>query len=248
MPKKLAVILLSGGLDSTTAAAWVQSQGWQTRALSIDYGQAHRKELQSAKAVAERLGILQSIIDARFFKELAHHSALTGAKDHALPSMRNTQDMSRGDIPITYVPLRNSVFLTLAGAMLESQALDLIETEKADPKGLRAGIVIAANALDYSGYPDCRPEFYEAARKMLNLGAKLFTQYGVEIELLTPLISLSKADIVRLAAQLQAPLDLTWSCYKGDEKPCGICDSCILRAKGFEEAGLADPALGQVAL
>jgi 7-cyano-7-deazaguanine synthase len=240
---KLAVVLLSGGLDSTTAASWVLDQGWQARALSIDYGQAHRRELQSATEVAKHLNIPHSVVDARFFAQLACHSALTDSGHHALPMMRDAKEMSSGDIPITYVPLRNSVFLTLAAAMLESWALGLIEEEKADPKSLQAGIVIAANALDYSGYPDCRPEFYTAAATMLNLGAKLFTQYGVRIELLTPLIDLSKADIVRLAGGLKAPLNLTWSCYKGAETPCGSCDSCILRAKGFAEAGMPDPAL-----
>lgn len=240
---KLATVLLSGGLDSATAAAWVLAEGWQAQALSIDYGQAHRREILSAKAVAESLGMPQRTADARFFAGLAGHSALTDQAHHALPERRDAKAMGASDIPITYVPLRNSVFLTLAAAQLESQALQLIETQGADPKDLRAGIVIAANALDYSGYPDCRPEFYEAAAKMLNLGAKLFTQYGVAIELLTPLISLSKADIVRLAGRLKAPLHLTWSCYAGGERPCGVCDSCILRAKGFAEAGLADPAL-----
>ncbi|CAA6604757.1 7-cyano-7-deazaguanine synthase [Rhodospirillaceae bacterium LM-1] len=241
--RKLAVVLLSGGLDSATAASWVLSEGWEAMALSIDYGQAHRRELLSAKAVAEALNIPRQSADARFFASLAQHSALTGSALHALPEGRAVEEMANGDIPITYVPLRNSVFLTLAAAALESWALGLIETERCDPRSLKAGIVIAANALDYSGYPDCRPEFYAAAKRMLNLGAKLYTQYGVEIELLTPLIDLSKADIVRLANRLKAPLGLTWSCYAGGEKPCGVCDSCQLRAKGFLEAGLADPAL-----
>lgn len=240
---KLAVVLLSGGLDSTTAASWVVDQGWQVRALSIDYGQAHRRELDSAAAVAKHLSLPHRTVDAGFFATIADHSALTDGKSHALPTLRNAEQMGQGDIPITYVPLRNSVFLALAAAMLESRALDLIEGEGADPKSLRAGIVIAANALDYSGYPDCRPEFYKAASKMLNLGAKLFTQYGVEIELLTPLIALSKAEIVKLATTLNAPLHLSWSCYKGGDAPCGVCDSCVLRAKGFAEAGLADPAM-----
>ncbi len=241
--RKLAVVLLSGGLDSTTAASWVLSEGWETKALSIDYGQGHRRELLSAKAVAEALNVPHQSADARFFASLAQHSALTGGALHALPEGRAVEEMANGDIPITYVPLRNSVFLTLAAATLESWALRLIETEKCDPRSLKAGIVIAANALDYSGYPDCRPEFYAAAKRMLNLGAKLYTQYGVEFDLLTPLIDLSKADIVRLANRLQAPLHLTWSCYAGGATPCGVCDSCLLRAKGFSEASLADPAL-----
>ncbi len=241
--RKLVVTLLSGGLDSATAASWVLAEGWESSALSIDYGQAHRRELLSAKAVAGHLRLPHQTVDARFFADLARHSALTGTAEHALPAGRAPEAMSSGDIPITYVPLRNSVFLTLAAAALESWALDLIETQKTDPKSLKAGVVIAANALDYSGYPDCRPDFYDAAKRMLNLGSKLFTQYGVEIDLLTPLIDLSKADIVRLANRLHTPLALTWSCYKGGDTPCGSCDSCILRAKGFAEAGLPDPAL-----
>lgn len=240
---KLAVVLLSGGLDSTTAAAWVQKEGWRAEALSIDYGQAHRRELQSASAVASHLNIAQRTVDASFFAAIAAHSALTDCERHALPTGRPVAQMGESDIPITYVPLRNSVFLTLAAAALESAALDLIENQAVAPQELRAGIVIAANALDYSGYPDCRPEFYKAASKMINLGAKLFTQYGVEIELLTPLINLSKAEIVRLGTELGAPLHLSWSCYKGGDAPCGVCDSCILRAKGFAEAGMADLAL-----
>ena len=147
------------------------------------------------------------------------------------------------DIPITYVPLRNTFFLTLGAALLESQALHAIEKEGAEPAEVSATLFIAANAIDYSGYPDCRPEFYAAAAETLRLGSKLGAQYGVRIGIETPLIAMSKAEIVRLAVEVGAPLEHTWSCYEGGERTCGRCDSCVLRAKGFAEAGVADPAL-----
>ena len=116
--------------------------------------------------------------------------------------------------------------------------------EGVSPTDVQAYLYMAPNAIDYSGYPDCRPEFYESAVETLNLGSRLFTQYGIRIEVKTPILAMTKADIVRLAVELKVPLELTWSCYKGGEKPCGECDSCSLRAKGFEEAGVEDPALG----
>ncbi|MBF0167344.1 MAG: 7-cyano-7-deazaguanine synthase QueC [Alphaproteobacteria bacterium] len=240
---KLAVTLLSGGLDSVTATAWAKAEGWDVSALSIDYGQLHRRELVAARATAKHLGIPYHETDARFFASLARHSALTDATVHALPQGRAPESMPEGDIPITYVPMRNSVFLTLAAAFLESLVLGAVENRGIDPSTIRAGVIIAANALDYSGYPDCRPSFYAAARSMLNLGSKMFTQHKVEIEILTPLIAMSKAEIVTLGMKLKAPLHLSWSCYLGEESPCGTCDSCLLRAKGFAEAGVKDPAL-----
>jgi 7-cyano-7-deazaguanine synthase len=148
------------------------------------------------------------------------------------------------DIPITYVPLRNTLFVTLGAAFLESEALDAIERRGADPAWLEARLFIAANALDYSGYPDCRPEFYASVTETLRLGSKLGTQYGISIQVETPLIAMTKAEIVRAAVAAGAPLEHTWSCYEGGAQPCGRCDSCLLRAKGFAEAGVADPALG----
>jgi 7-cyano-7-deazaguanine synthase len=242
MTRKLGVILLSGGLDSTTLAAYAVRQDVRLSALTLDYGQTHRRELKSAAVIAERLGIEQICADVSFYRELASHSALTDSKAHALPQGRSEAEMKDG-IPITYVPLRNTFFLTLAAARLESIALAEIEENGADPKALEAILFIAANAIDYSGYPDCRPEFYEAVVEALNRGSKLFTQYGVGFTVETPLIDKSKADIVRMAVELDAPIDLSWSCYSGGETPCGVCDSCLLRAKGFAEAGVADPAL-----
>lgn len=239
---RLGLVLLSGGLDSTTAAAWAIDAGMIVSAVSFDYGQSHRRELASAAEVATRLNLAHSIIDVSFYRELAAHSALTSPETMAIPTDRETDDMSSG-IPNTYVPLRNTFFLTMAAAWLESKALAEIENNGVDPATLTATLVIAANAIDYSGYPDCRPEFYNAIKESLRLGSKLGTQYGVSFTIETPLIDMTKADIVRLAARLDAPIDVTWSCYNAEPTPCGHCDSCLLRAKGFAEAGTADPTL-----
>jgi 7-cyano-7-deazaguanine synthase len=240
--RRLGLVLLSGGLDSTTVAALARGQGYELRAVTVHYGQVHRREILAAEAVANALGIEQRVVDVSFFSELAWYSALTQPERFGLPADRSTAQMA-ADIPLTYVPLRNTFFLTLGAALLESQALHAIEVEGADPAALEVALFIAANAVDYSGYPDCRPEFYAAAVETLRLGSKLGTQYGVRFRIETPLISLSKADIVRLAVEQNAPLELTWSCYEGGEHPCGRCDSCLLRAKGFAEAGVQDPAL-----
>ena len=220
-PKPRAVVLLSGGLDSATAAAWAKAEGYELHALSFDYGQRHRRELASARKVAKALG-------ARDHKVLKvplgalGGSALTDRRI-AVPKA-GTSIGAR--IPATYVPARNTVFLALALA-------------DAEVVGAEA-IVIGANALDYSGYPDCRPEYLEAFERMANLATKAGVE-GRRLRLLAPLVELSKADIVRLAGQLGAPLHLTWSCYRGGAKPCGTCESCVLRRKGFEQAGLKDP-------
>lgn len=240
---RLALALLSGGLDSTTAAAWALREEYTVSAISFDYGQTHRRELDAARRVAARLGIAQRTVDVAFYRDLAAHSALTHPERLAMPTGRAAGDMASG-IPSTYVPLRNTFFLTMAAAWLESMALAAIEHGGADPAKLEATLVIAANAIDYSGYPDCRPEFYDAVAETLRLGSKLGTAYNVPLRIATPLLSLGKAEIVRLALELDAPLDATWSCYAGGETPCGVCDSCILRAKGFADAGLPDPALG----
>ena len=141
------------------------------------------------------------------------------------------------------MPLRNTFFLTLAAAYLESMALDAIEDEGAPTDDIDARIYIAPNAIDYSGYPDCRPEFYEKVRETLMYGSKLWTQYGVAMEIETPIIHLSKAGIVRMGMDLKAPLDRTWTCYLDGPEPCGRCDSCVLRARGFAQAGRRDPLL-----
>jgi 7-cyano-7-deazaguanine synthase len=220
-----AVCLLSGGLDSATCLAWARRQGFDVYALSFDYGQRHRIELEAATRLAEAMGAAThrvAEIDLRVFG----HSALTD--DIAVPKGRNEAAMSV-DIPITYVPARNTIFLSFALAWAEV---------------LEAGaIVIGVNALDYSGYPDCRPEFIEAFQKMANLATKTGVE-GLALRIHTPLIHLSKADIVRLGTELGVPFRLTHSCYDPEAtgRPCGQCDSCLLRAKGFAEAGVIDPA------
>ena len=236
-----AIVLLSGGLDSTTVAAHALNDGHEVRALTIAYGQRHVRELGSARAVADRLGIPLLEVDASFYANLASFSSLT-SDEHALPESRASEEMAV-DIPNTYVPLRNTFFVTLAAAALESWLLEKIERDGEDPSKMEGAIYVGANAIDYSGYPDCRPEFYDAITEVIRLGSKVGTAYEVPIGIEAPIIRLSKAEIVRHGTDLGAPLELTWSCYAGLEWPCGVCDSCLLRAAGFAEAGLPDPAL-----
>jgi len=236
-----AIVLLSGGLDSTTVAAHALREGHEVRALSIGYGQRHLRELRSARAVADRLDIPLLEVDAGFYANVASFSSLT-SDAHRLPENRAAEEMA-ADIPNTYVPLRNTFFVTLAAAALESWLLERIEVEGADPAALEGAIYVGANAIDYSGYPDCRPEFYDAITEVIRLGSKVGTAYEVPIRIEAPIIRMSKADIVRHGTDLGAPLELTWSCYAGLEWPCGVCDSCELRAAGFAAAGVPDPAL-----
>lgn len=240
--RKVGVILLSGGLDSTTVAAYAKKQGYELIAITLYYGQKHTKEVESAKKVAQVMGIKQEVIDISFFKRLAWYSALTSSENFKVPKQRDDKEMAK-EIPITYVPLRNTFFITVAAAFLESEVLNLIENEKVDTAELKASIFIAANAIDYSGYPDCRPEYYEQMTKALSEGSKLGAQYKKQIKIQTPIILKNKAEIVKMAMDLKAPLEYTWSCYEGGEVPCGKCDSCILRAKGFAEAGYEDPLI-----
>lgn len=225
-PKK-AVCLLSGGLDSATCLALARRDSYECYALSFDYGQRHAIELAAAERIARKLGATDrrvAKIDLRIFG----HSALTD--DIAVPKGRDEQSMSAG-IPITYVPARNTIFLSFALAWAEVLGA--------------SDIFIGVNALDYSGYPDCRPEFIEAFEKMGNLATRAGVEGTTKLTIHTPLLRLSKADIVRLGAELNLPFELTHSCYDPDSagRPCGQCDSCLLRAKGFREAGLDDPAL-----
>lgn len=222
---KKAIVLLSGGLDSTTVLAIARSQGYEVYALSFSYGQRHIWELEAASRVAAALGVKQhkvASIDLRVFGG----SALTA--DIAVPKGRSADDMSHG-IPITYVPARNTIFLSFALAWAEVVG--------------SSDIFIGVNALDYSGYPDCRPEFIEAYERMANLATKAGVEGRQALKIHTPLIALSKAEIVQKGIELGVDYSLTSSCYDPSPtgEPCGECDSCILRQKGFRENGMKDP-------
>jgi len=237
-----AVSLLSGGLDSTTVTAFAKGKTDHLTALTFHYGQSHSKEVDCAAEVARSLGVTQELMDISFLGKVAWYSALTNPDRFPMPENRDAARMGNS-IPITYVPLRNTIFLSLAAAYLESQVLHAIESEDVSPSDVQAFIYMAPNAIDYSGYPDCRPEFFEKMGESLGYGSKLWTEYQVPLRIEIPIIEMSKADIVNLGLEIKAPLELTWSCYQGGETPCGQCDSCILRASGFRDAGLPDPAL-----
>jgi len=239
--RRLGVVLLSGGLDSTTVAAYAKAAGHELVALTFDYGQRHSRELEAAMRVAGILEMQHEVVELPAMKKLSWYSALTTG-DPDVPKDRTIGDLTQG-IPATYVPLRNTVFLTLGAALIESRVLSLIEGGRTDPKEISAAIFIAANAVDYSGYPDCRPEYFEAMKRTLFEGSKLGKQYGVSIGIETPVLHMTKAQIVKLGVELGAPLEDTWSCYDGGDVPCGACDSCLLRAKGFAGAGIKDPLL-----
>jgi 7-cyano-7-deazaguanine synthase len=222
---KRAVCLLSGGLDSSTCLAVARQEGFECYALSFDYGQRHRMELDAARRVAAALGAERHLIlpvDLRVFGG----SALTA--DIEVPKGRSHEEMGQG-IPVTYVPARNTVFLSFALAWAETLYAE--------------DIFIGVNAIDYSGYPDCRPEFIAAFERMANLATKAGVEGRTHVRIHTPLLKLSKAEIVRLAHNLNLDFKLTHSCYDPDPagRACGRCDSCLLRRKGFEEADIADP-------
>jgi 7-cyano-7-deazaguanine synthase len=239
---KIAVVLLSGGLDSTTTAAYAKSLDYEVHAITVNYGQRLSKEVECAKRIAEKLGITHKVVNFSQFSEVAWYSALTTPDLFALPEERSIEKMKE-DIPITYVPMRNTFLITLAAAYLESEILYKIEKDEIKPKEIEARIFIAANVLDYSGYPDCRPEFYEKINELMRVASKVAAKYNVEMRIETPLLYKGKKEIVELGTELNAPLEWTWSCYKGGEVPCGKCDSCLLRAKGFWEAGIEDPII-----
>ena len=225
MYTKKAVILLSGGLDSATVLAVAKSEGYEPYALSFSYGQRHVWELEAAKRVAASIGVAEhriAAIDLRIFGG----SALTA--DIAVPKGRATSEMGHG-IPITYVPARNTIFLAFALAWTEVLGA--------------TDIFLGVNALDYSGYPDCRPEYITAFEKMANLATKAGVEGRLALKIHTPLIALTKAEIIRLGCDLGVDYGLTSSCYDpaADGTPCGECDSCQLREKGFQENGIEDP-------
>ena len=219
-----AVVLLSGGLDSATALAVAKNEGYDVYAISFDYGQRHQVELDSARRVAESLQVKEHRI-VRIDRSIMSGSALTD--DIAVPKSRSPEHMS-AEIPVTYVPARNTLFLAHAVAWAEVVGA--------------SHIFIGVNAIDYSGYPDCRPEYISAFEKMANLATKAGVT-GAKLQIHTPLIKLTKAEIIKKAEALGVDLSLTHSCYDplADGSACGQCDSCRLRLKGFREAGLTDP-------
>lgn len=220
-----AVVLLSGGLDSSTVLAIAREQGFEPYALSFRYGQRHIQELAAAEVVARTQRAAKHIVAQIDLREFGG-SALTA--DIAVPKGRTASDISRG-IPITYVPARNTVFLGFALAWAETLGA--------------SDIFIGVNALDYSGYPDCRPEYIAAYETMANLATKAGVEGAQKLKIHAPLISLTKAQIIQEGLRLGVDYAQTSSCYEPGEdgKPCGACDSCLLRAKGFAEAGVSDP-------
>jgi 7-cyano-7-deazaguanine synthase len=225
MNNKKAIVLTSGGLDSTTVLAMVRDAGYSLHCLSFDYGQRHRFELEAARRVALAFNAVQHLIVPLDLTSIGG-SALTA--DIAVPKERSPEQMSRA-IPVTYVPARNTIFLSIALAWAETLPAE--------------HIFIGVNALDYSGYPDCRPEYIEAFQAMANLATKAAVEGRLKIRIETPLIGMSKAQIIRTGSALGVDFSMTHSCY--DPSPrgisCGQCDSCMLRRKGFEEAGVKDP-------
>ena len=213
-----SLVVLSGGLDSTVCATLAAREG-PVVAVTFDYGQRHAVEIAAAARIAQRLGADHILVPIDLSQWGG--SALTDAAIDVPPAGGN-------GIPATYVPARNLVFLSIAVGIAEVRDLD--------------AVWLGVNALDYSGYPDCRPEFVDSFRATAALALKRGVE-GRPVDVRAPLIDMTKPEIVRLGVSIGAPLELTWSCYRGGEVPCGACDSCVLRAKGFAEAGVADPAL-----
>jgi len=220
---KKAVILLSGGLDSATVLYWAVKKGYDPQALIFDYGQRHRREVGSARALCKRAGVPYQVISIK----LPWQGSSLLDKKKALPKAKNLKAVG-AEIPSTYVPGRNTLFLSYGVSFAEATGA--------------GAVMIGANALDYSGYPDCRPDFITAMSTVFKLGTKAGRQ-GRPIRIIAPLLKLTKAQIIKLGNKLDVPYRLTWSCYSGGKKPCGTCDACLLRAKGFREAGAKDPAI-----
>jgi 7-cyano-7-deazaguanine synthase len=262
MRMKKAVVLLSGGLDSTTALAAARSEGFEVYALSFDYGQRHKIELDMARRSAQKLGAKKHLVINIDLQDIGS-SALTDTKRSVEAGKRGSGEVKttaakKESIPVTYVPARNTIFLSFALAWAETLGV--------------GDIIIGANAVDYSGYPDCRPEYIKAFEDMANLATKVSVEGNVKFGIHAPLINLTKAEIIKKGAELGVDYSLTWSCYDpkleqrtkskdqrsqnlptgqaGTEHrsyaPCGKCDSCMFRAKGFREAGINDPLLLKV--
>ncbi|MDB9452701.1 7-cyano-7-deazaguanine synthase QueC [Dolichospermum circinale] len=218
-----AVILLSGGLDSSTVLYQAKADGCQCYTISFDYQQRHRKELNSALTLANTAGVIEHQV-VNFDLRQWGGSALTDDKIN-LPQQRSLAEMA-DNIPVTYVPARNTIFLSFALGYAEAIAAERV--------------YIGVNALDYSGYPDCRPDYIQAIQEVFRLGTKQ-GRSGQPIKIIAPLIDLKKTEIIQLGNQLGVPWHLTWSCYAGNDIACGVCDSCQLRLAAFAELGLKDP-------
>ncbi len=220
---KKAVCLLSGGLDSATALYCALEKEWKVTALTIEYGQKHSRELESARLIALGRGLRHFVVPI----SLPWQGSALLDLGISVPHRRDFETIPN-EIPPTYVPARNSIFLSLAASCAEAEGAE--------------AIYFGANAIDYSGYPDCRPEFLETFLAMIRKGTKAGVE-GKALSIEAPLIRLTKKEIVELAVRLRVPLEKTWSCYEGGHFPCGECDSCLLRAKGFQEAGISDPLI-----
>jgi 7-cyano-7-deazaguanine synthase len=224
---KKAVVLSSGGIDSTTAMAMARADGYEVYCLSFNYGQRHAWELQAAERVAKAFGVKEHLIIDLDLRKIGG-SALTDAIE--VPKGRSAEEIKQG-IPVTYVPARNTIFLSYALAWAE--------------RLMAADIFVGVTAIDYSGYPDCRPEYIGAFEQMANLGLKAAVEGKIKIRIHTPLMAMTKAEIIRKGVELGIDYGLTHSCYdpSADGKACGQCDACLLRKKGFQEAGVADPTV-----
>lgn len=220
---KKAVVLLSGGLDSATALYLAKSEGYEVTALSFNYGQRHNVELDLAKKIAQKAGVSNH-------KTIELKLNSWGGSSLTDTSMElEDGDINRTDIPVTYVPARNMVFLSVAASLAEA-----IEAQH---------IFIGVSEVDYSGYVDCRQEFIDAMEKVINKGTVMGAEKNLPIKIHAPFINMTKSEEISLGMELGVDYSLTWSCYRGGEKPCGTCDSCLLRAKAFEDAGYLDPAI-----
>lgn len=218
---KKAVVLLSGGLDSATILYDAMRQGFRPECLIFSYGQRHRKEIGHAKRIAKRAKCPYKLVNIA----LPWQGSSLLDRSMRLPT-RSKIDPKH--IPSTYVPARNIIFLSFAASYAEAIAAK--------------AVFIGANAIDYSGYPDCRPQFFKSFERLIKCGMKAGVE-GRQIKIVAPLVHKTKAQIIRLGSRMNVPYELTWSCYKGAHRPCGVCESCRLRAKGFQEAGVKDPIM-----
>lgn len=217
-----AIVLLSGGIDSATTLYLARDRGYRCYCLIFDYDQRHRKEIFRAEEIAKKAGCNYKIIKL----SLPPRGSSLLDRSEKIPSARNIDDMPK-EIPSTYVPARNTIFISVAAGWAEAIGAEVI--------------FIGANAVDYSGYPDCRPEYFEQFNRILQHGTKSGVE-GRPIKVEAPLIDKKKSEIIKIGTRLNVPYELSWSCYEGGERPCLKCDSCLLRRKGFDEAGLRDPA------